>query len=268
MSQSMCLDNHTEASVISGLVDHNQGASNVLNDLPDPGETTVTLGWTLQSKQKLLDLKTLVDQGIPPLPTGVAAESNVTHVVVGILYGAEAYCVLAQDNNGRTDDAKKIQQRMAEMAKKFGDGLSENKDLANFKEQFSKEEGQQLSQLRCRLYSDFQTQPVRKCNFFDACNQMDKLFAHILRTDNQSKAVPVAIQLCPLEVLFDPSASYGSHWFPKYCDVKPKNLNFFSQIFADLNEAIAKAEKMCQVAAKKENVKVLATLREFIVAAS
>ena len=91
MSQSMGLDNHTAASVISGLVDHNQGASNILNDLPDPGETTVTLGWTLQSKQKLLDLKTLVDQGIPPLPTGVAAESNVTHVVVGILYGAEAF---------------------------------------------------------------------------------------------------------------------------------------------------------------------------------
>ena len=71
------------------------------------------------------------------------------------------------------------------MAKKFiGDGLSESKDLVNFKEQFSKEEGQQLSQLRCRLYSDFQTQPVRKCNFFDAYNQMDKLFAHILRTEN------------------------------------------------------------------------------------
>ena len=268
MSQSMGLDNHTSASVISGLIDHSQGASNFLDDLSDPGETTVTLGWTLQSKAKRLDLKTLVHQGIPHLPTEGEEQSNATHVVVGILYGAEAYCVLAQDHNGRTEnnDAKKIQERMSEMAKKFGDGLSENKDLVNFKEQFSKKEKQQLTILRCRLYSDFQTHPVRKCNFFDAYKQMDNLFAHILRTDNQSKAVPIAVQLCPLEFLFDPSARYGSHWFPKYCDIKPAMVNFFSRIFVDLKEAIAKAEKMCE--AKKENDKVAAALREFIAAAS
>ena len=93
----MELDSHLWASHFAGLIGHVSGASKYLKAPTNLAEVTHTLDCCFLSKKEYLDVANLISQGVSQFPV-----SEATHVVVGITYGAKAYCVLTQEVD-RTD---------------------------------------------------------------------------------------------------------------------------------------------------------------------
>ena len=192
---------------MTGLIEN----SHFLNDLPDPEEAQCVLSFTLKTKEKNLNLKTLVDQGISAYLVEEVDKrqiSDATHVVVGIVYGAEAYCVLAQDldtTNGEDEEARnEAEENLSKIANKFEDALSKNLSVANFKETLDKKENHLFAtSLKCRLYSDLLSQPILQCNLFDIYKYILVEFRGQMNEipSNKMKSVPIAVQLCPLKYI-------------------------------------------------------------------
>ncbi len=204
----MCLDNHLQVSVMSGIIDQFHGASNYVNERQDPELITQTFTLRAKSRDVLLDLPTLLRQKIPPLPELVEENEQATHVVVGVFYGAEAYCVLTNDPDG-DESIKRICP--CKFTRKWENSLEEGRDLTEFKEQFDKEERQFLNRMNCRMYADFQTEAVRECSIFEAYKQCLILIDQVQNSnkENKSLTVPIAVLLCPIKVILNPKETIG-----------------------------------------------------------
>lgn len=105
--------------------------------------------------------------------------ANSTHIVVGVIYGAEAYCVHPSDDIVSQAAAKKLLLHM-----------KDDPSLAQFAGEFNQEE----KELPVRLYSDLQTETVRKCDISSA-------YQHFLEMKKMSSeaAAPIAVLLCSLK---------------------------------------------------------------------
>ena len=204
--KQMGLDAHLQATTLTGLIDKYRGASNFLND--HSITTTRTLICRANSRQETLDLTSLVNQDAAHLLSDEDIKkqtvSEATHVIVGVEHGAEAYCVLSQDFN-LTDkyDREESEEKLSKISSKMKAALEDDQDVAEFKQQFSIEEKQQINRLvKCRVYTDLRVQPVSECNVFDAYKHCRKLVEEIQKTD--SKAVVLAVLLCPLKAFTEP----------------------------------------------------------------
>ena len=203
--EHMGIDDHLQASVIAGVIEKFRGSSNYLNDRPQPAQSTRTFVCRVKSRKDSLDLKTLNNQ------EDLAAHldgpiSQATHLVVGVTYGAEAYCVLTHDfskkEEDREDDREEAEEMMSNIVSKMENALGENQDLDEFKQLFDDEEKRKLDRVKCRLYADLQSQSVRECCVFDAYKCCLKLIDQAQKTGvENSQAVPIAAFLLPLKVI-------------------------------------------------------------------
>ena len=106
----MQMDKHTLASFTINQIDKHGGSSNYLNDPWHPFQPTRTLVCRVICKKECLDVPTLVSFGLSPLPCALRQAKNkklfvdATHVVVGAIYGAEAYCVFYRIQLYEEDD--------------------------------------------------------------------------------------------------------------------------------------------------------------------
>ena len=188
------------ASHFAGLIGHVSGASKYLKAPTNLAEVTHTLDCCFLSKKEYLDVANLISQGVSQFPV-----SEATHVVVGITYGAKAYCVLTQEVD-RTDieAVKENEKTLSKTASKMKKALENNQDLAEFQEELFEKEKQDMARLKCRVYADLQVQPVRDCYLFDAYKICHKLFQQINKTNvANSKSVPITVYLCPLKFFVD-----------------------------------------------------------------
>ena len=147
--------------------------------------------------------------------------SEATHVVFSVLYGAQMFCVFAQDVKGKEEDEqvrKVTQEKLAKILKRFQVAFDSQLNLEKFKQEFSKEEKHELADLKCRLYMDFKVEPVNECNLFDAYQYCVDFRRNISEEwpyrygpidVNKFKGVPIAIQLCLLQFLLPPSTNEG-----------------------------------------------------------
>ena len=254
-TESMDLDNHLLASTMCGLVSDFKGASNFINDKPEPSQVTLTCNWTGKLwLENFKDLKNLVDQNIPQwqVANNTETRTEATHVVVSVLYGAQIFCVLAQDVIGKEKDEevrKVTQEKLQKIMKKFQIAFDRQMSLDKFKQEFSKEENHELVDLKCRLYMDLTTHTVNECNLFDAYECCIDLKRQIYRDStidiSKLKGVPIAIQLCPLEVLLPHLSSNGVlKRFNGFRDVDKDLINRCCRILADFRRVVIKAEKM------------------------
>ncbi len=205
----MNLDEHLQASVAAGLIEKYRGASNYVNDRWNPAQATKTVRCRVQSKKESLDVKKLIESEVPFLLKDEKGmrKSEATHVIVGVVYGAEAYCVLTQDLNGKEEDLEDIEENLSRLSKKFENSLEDGQTVSDFTDQFEKEEVKQLNRMKCRVYADLQSQTVRECGFFEAYKNCIKLIEQIQNpTDN--KAVPIAAVLCPLKDILTPDRGW------------------------------------------------------------
>ena len=207
----MGIDNHLNMSITSGLISNFHGASNFINDQPDPRQAAYTVHIQAKLREEHLDLETLVSQQVPRLvgEKGVEeSELDPTHIVTSVCYGGEAYCVFVQDVDGGEADEEarqEIIQQLSKIGMEWQDALHDFKDLDQFKQQLDSQQKHQVTRIKCRLYADFQVEPVVECNFFDAYKQSLQLMKTMYRKETgNSKAIPIAIRLCPLKCLVDP----------------------------------------------------------------
>ncbi len=238
------LDQHLQLSVVAGLINKLRGASYYLKERANPTETNRILICCVKSRKDQLDLPTLLQQGarIPALP-------DATHVVVGITYGAEAYCVLSKqlDDNYEDEDARKeAEELLSKVLNEMESALEDRQDVIQFKEQFDKEEKRLLTGIKCRLYSDHQTQTVRECTVFDAYKGCLKLIEEMRKKDAQiKKAIPIAVVLCPLKLLDtrpDGDVEDILVDFFKYRDVSTEIVGRCCRIMTDLEQMSARAD--------------------------
>jgi hypothetical protein len=208
----MGLDDHLQASIVTGLINKFSGASNYLNDPSSPSQVTQTLVCRTKSRKERLDVQTLLQQMSPlRLPDSMDAEMELpkaTHVVVGIVYGAEAYCVLSQDLGSHEADEEaheEAEENLGKLATKLENALGDidfDAQLPDFKEQFTKEEKAQLTRLKCRFYSDLQSLAVRECNVIEVYAHCLKMIRQIKEdVENKSKAIPITVLLCPVKFI-------------------------------------------------------------------
>ena len=252
--QHMGLDKHLQVSTVAGLIEKYHGASNYLNDRQDPAQAYRTLISRAKSRKEYLHLPTLLSQ-TPRLPIGDdAAKPEATHVVVGVIYGAEAYCVLSSELDGDDgEDARaEADVTMSIMSTKWKIALADSQDLVEFKDQFDREEKKRFNRLKCRLYADLQTQTVRECTVFEAYKQCLNLIDQIQNTKEikNSKAVPIAVLLCPLKALVEQTGGFRGTFENR--DVDANLVARCCRIWAGLEKIGSKADALRAVV-KKEN---------------
>lgn len=182
-------------------------------------------------------------------------DSEETHLVVSVVYGAEAHCVLSQNLEGNGEDEevrKEAREYLSQVLNKLRAAIDCKPNVEKFKEEFSQEEKQQLTRLKCQLYSDFQSEPVRECNIFDVHTHILEVKSHIFKTNDQQikniKGVPIAIQLCSLENLFTYLTVGRQSTINKlynYCDVDSYLVNSCCCILADLHRIVYRADAIC-----------------------
>ena len=193
----MRLDEHMQASIVAGLVDKSRGASNYLSEKPNPMQVTRVLVCRTKSRKEWLDLATVLEHNASriPQPHEDGSEDvklpSATHVVIGVTYGAESYCVLVHDLGADAfdqDAREEAEEMLSSLAMKMADALQENQDAAEFKEQFSKDE-KRISRLKCRLYSDFQAQAVREFGVFEVYKHCRKFMDLIRKSSGLSGGI-------------------------------------------------------------------------------
>ena len=153
-TESMDLDNHLLASTMCGLISDFNGASNFINDKPDPSQIILTCSWTQKLwVERYKDLQHLVDPN-------TASNTKATHVVVSVLYGAQMFCVFVQDVQGKEKDEqvrKETQKKLQKIMKRFQVAFDSQLNLEKFKQEFN-EEMHELADFKCRLYMDFKAE--------------------------------------------------------------------------------------------------------------
>ena len=245
----MKIDHHMLASVFAdGFVETYNGASKYLKDQWSPSHVTQTLVCRVHFKKEYVENSILVKKGVPTLPLAAYKRrldkkfytfAEATHVVVGIVYGAEAYCGLSkQVNDNETEQARlEAEEYLSQISMKMQNALEAKQNLAKFMESFDNEEKHGLSRLKCRLYSDLQLNPVMECELFDA-------YKHCFELLNVSviKSVPIEIELCPLKAIV------GSTQHLEFGDAKIEVVNRFCDIWTEYERIIIKAKAFCPLA--------------------
>ena len=243
---SLCLDNHLMASVITGLIEEYHGASNYLNHLPNPKEATVTIVCRSKSREEQLNLEILTNQSVPHLllhGNPEKQEFEATHIITGIFYGAEVYCVMSLELDGGGEDEKERKEAVDELSKignEFSSTISEFDDFEYyFKMMYHTPERHLLTSIKCRLDSDLQSEPFLQCDIFEAGKHCVDLNMQMQET-GKAKAVPIAVQLCPLKFLLNPDRRWNK--ICNYRDVDSNLVTRWCRIFSDLKRAVIRAE--------------------------
>ena len=249
----MGLDEHLQASTAAGIIDKYRGASNYLNDKTNPYQASRVLVLKVKCKKERLNLQHLSVDGIPHL----VETTKATHIIVGITYGVEAYCVLTQDLDNNVDDEETREEandNLSDLAAKLINALEDTQNVSEFQGQFNKEEKQRLTKMKCRLYADCQSQAVKECSVFDVYKHCLKLIEI-----QQSEAIPISILLCPLKrVINNPTRSITK--ILQYRDVDVEMVQRICCILADLARASGEAEAVRSTINKNSR----ASLRSFI----
>ena len=200
----MGLDKHLQASTLAGLVDSSmfEGAANYLKDKTNPSQVSRTLVCRVISKKEGIDMHPLLSHITADGPVKrQKTKQKATHVITGIVYGAEAYCVFTQDFDEADPNSREdAEENLAKISSKMENALENSKDVTNFKEQLTRKEIKLLANsLKCRLYADLQTQPVRECSVFDAYKYCFKLIKQVKNADVERNAtVPLFFLLSSL----------------------------------------------------------------------
>ena len=251
-------------SITSGLISNFHGASNFINDQPDPRQAAYTFIIRTQVREEHLDLEKLVSQQVPRLVGEKGEEESeldATHIVTSVCYGGEAYCVFVQDVDGGEADEEarqEIIQQLSQIGKEWQSALRDFKHLDQFKQQLNSEQKHQATRINCRLYADFQVEPVVECNFFDAYKQCLQLMKTMYRKETgNSTAIPIAIRLCPLKCLVDPIEMDDKKF--DYRDIDDCKTIRYSELFVGWKRVVIRAEQMCNRQSTD-----CSSLREFI----
>ena len=187
-----------QMGVLTGLVHKFRGASKYLEERKNPLEASRIIVCRVTYKEELVHAPLIKKSVIQRLPFDGTVKATL--VVVGITYGAEAYCILSHklDEIDDQDARDEADEYLSEISRKMKNSLDEGQSVTEFWEQFEEEEQKKLGRLlKCRMYADFHS--TRHCNVFDAykCCSLISL-ANV--TDN---GIPISYKVCALDVIIN-----------------------------------------------------------------
>ena len=194
--EEMDLDEHTQTSVSVDLINDFNGSSKYLNDRPIPTQATFTFIFRLISTVKHLEIPSIVCKSVSTKPN-----TQVSHVVTGIIYGVSAYCVLVKNLNPdvcEEEDQLEVIENLSELAETMKKSLLNHKNVMEFKELLTLEEKRTVDVMKCRLYSDLPTDS--ECSVYEAYEHYFQLIDGIKTGVTASKAVSISVLLCPLDL--------------------------------------------------------------------
>ena len=247
------LDEHLKASTMAGLIDKFIGASNYLNDKNSLSQVSRVLVLQTVAVKQRLNLLNPVDFEVVK-----SHATNSTHAVVAVTYGLEAYCVIFQDLNDK-ESQEDVDENLSDLVNKLKESLSEKHDWNNFQEQLSKIEKELTLQLKCRLYTDLQTQTVRECNVSDAYKHCFKLIEQVQQSyEGENKFIPISVSLCPLKLMVGTTRGAGK--LSQYRDVLDDIVSRCWRIWTELERIIGEVEDF-RVTIENKNSRT--TLRQF-----
>ncbi len=188
-SKLLNIEGGLNLSVLGGLVQVS-GAANYLKDTKTSFiQQRLTLHYHSTSQFKELTVNQLPSENIPDDVNDIA-----THVVTGILYGADA-CFVFDRQVSSNEDKKKVKGEVKLALDKL---MGANSVDANADLNMNADERTAVKNFTCTFYGDFQL-PSNPTTFEEAM----KVFADLpkLLKENQELAVPLRVWLYPLHKL-------------------------------------------------------------------
>ncbi|XP_072444475.1 neoverrucotoxin subunit beta-like [Chiloscyllium punctatum] len=185
-----------KASFLGGLVEVS-GSAKYLNDKKTSRQQSrVTLQYRATTRFEELTMSHLAPQHIT-YPS-VIKQGSATHVVTGILYGAQAFLVFDQDHSS-TDNEQDIQGNLEVMVKKIPTFQIEGKGTVDL----SDEDKKHVEKFDCTFHGDFSLtkNPVNYQEAIVVYSMLPKLLG-----DGGEKAVPLGVWLYPLKMLVSQTA--------------------------------------------------------------
>ncbi|KAG2463132.1 STXA protein, partial [Polypterus senegalus] len=178
-----------KASFLCGLIEVD-GAAKYLNDTkPSKRQSRVTLHYSTTTRMEQLTMSHLGNQNI--IYPEVFEQKSATHVVTGVLYGAQAFFVFDQ-RDSKEEHNRDNKLKLETLIKKyiFVDGNRALKMTDVYKET--------ADHLNFTFYGDFLLDP-NPTSFLDAMQIYNNLPKHI--DEDDKLAVPVQVWLYPLKHL-------------------------------------------------------------------
>ena len=235
---------HLQASTLCGLIDSSmfKGAVHYLNDKANPSQVSRTLVCRVVSKKEEIDVRphlTLLSDNTDEQEI----KQKATHVITGIVYGAEAYLVLAQDFDEADPNSREdAEENLAKISSKIEIALKNCKDVTDFKEQLTREEKLLANSLKCRLYADLQTQSVRECGVFDAFKYCLKLIDQMKNPDVEGSAPAVQLSFIISPLMFTSSTSSSEKKSLQFRDVNAELVDRCCRIWTEFEQVNAQAD--------------------------
>uniref|UniRef100_A0A672YX41 Stonustoxin subunit beta-like n=1 Tax=Sphaeramia orbicularis TaxID=375764 RepID=A0A672YX41_9TELE len=177
-----------KASFLGGLIEV-EGSAKFLNDHKQfKNQSRVTLQYHATTHFKQLTMTH--EEAMSKLQGGSTEKGSVTHVVTGILYGANAFFVFdSQNSNTNTSSIQEIKGSMKAMVNKIP-------SFRHFSVSLNKNEEVLAKNMSCKFYGDFilENNPA---TFEDAVKTYVELPK--LLKDDGSNSVPLKVWLMPLD---------------------------------------------------------------------
>ncbi|XP_051808959.1 uncharacterized protein LOC110949799, partial [Acanthochromis polyacanthus] len=246
-SSALNVNTSLKASFLGGLVEVS-GSANYLNDSKSSrNQTRVTLKYKATTKMQELSMDHLGRGNVKH--QYITDEDLATHVVTGILYGAQAFFVFDREVS-ENENHQDIQGDMKAMIKKIpclsidGDGSLKMKD----------KDKKNLDKFSCRFIGDFCLQKT-PTSFQEAVEVYQSL--PTLLGANGEKAVPVKVWLLPLTSLDSSAAKLVCQISIRLVQEAQRVLEDFSELEMRSNDALRSptVQQFPQIGEKMKDLK-------------
>ncbi|KAI9559783.1 hypothetical protein GHT06_013789 [Daphnia sinensis] len=221
------IDDHLRSSIAAGIIDEFSGSSRYLTDRCKPGQGTRTVVLRMESRKDLVhqeDIKSF------------CGFNQATHLIVGVVYGAQAYCVVTHDLADVEEE--EAEEHLSKITSIMEKALKDNRNLNDFMEQFDDREAEHLARVKFRLYADLQAHSVREYCVSEAYKHCLHFVRHIQKPEFQNSTEnAIAVVLCPLEFIVPSAGTLG-----QYRDVDADLVIQYSRISDSLNGIMGMAD--------------------------
>ncbi|KAI4889236.1 hypothetical protein NFI96_019823 [Prochilodus magdalenae] len=235
-----------EASFLSGLVNVKGSAEYLSNKKKSKHQSRVTLQYRTTTRFEQLSMEHLGAGNIKHC--NVFEQGSATHVVTGLLYGAQAFFVFDQEVSSN-ENHQDVQGNLHACIKKIPLILDEGE--ASLK--MTENEKQQSNKFSCTFHGDFalDSNPVSYLDAIKVYSELPKLLGK-----NGERAVPITVWLYPLNKLDSAAAKLVR-------EISVSLVRRARHIIDDLDDAVMQCQDLMNGDMANQFPEIKAKLRKF-----
>ncbi|XP_053638161.2 uncharacterized protein [Cherax quadricarinatus] len=222
-------------SFLGDLLDVSGSGKYLQNRKSSNKQERVTLQYKCTTKLETMTMEQLGQSKVQH--PGVFNHGTGTHVVTGILYGAQAFFVLEKDRSS-SSHTKEVDGDLHCMVKKIP--FLKIKSKVNM--DMSESENEKVENFTCKFNGDFRL-PENPCSYQDAVRIYEELPK--LLGEEGEKAVPIKVTLYPLALLDDRASRLVR-------DIKANLTCKIEEVFEEFHELIVRCNDLYNSSVLKE----------------